>query len=146
VPKFELGPLQKKFLEALESGRYKQGTGYLSFKKSDGWQHCCLGVACETVGTRIVEIQHREGSEEAFFALRNYEGRASFLPSLVKDAMKFHDDAGTFVKWELIPEEQSEIEELPYHSLMHLNDHSEDFFKVIEIIKKFPHAIFSGPA
>jgi hypothetical protein len=34
---------RKKWIEALRSGKYKQGREYL---KKDGF-HCCLGVACE---------------------------------------------------------------------------------------------------
>lgn len=35
--------LQLKWIEALESGEYKQGKGQLR----DGDQYCCLGVACD---------------------------------------------------------------------------------------------------
>ncbi len=42
----ELGPLQKKWIEALRSGKYQQGKGMLN----RGDQYCCLGVACEVLG------------------------------------------------------------------------------------------------
>jgi hypothetical protein len=41
--KFKLGPLQKKWIKALESNKYKQITRYL--KNQNGY--CCLGVAKE---------------------------------------------------------------------------------------------------
>ena len=44
----KLGPLQTKWVEALESGKFKQGTGFLCQRKVvDGEEEfCCLGVAC----------------------------------------------------------------------------------------------------
>ncbi|MEB0262874.1 hypothetical protein [Mucilaginibacter sp. 10I4] len=44
-----------KWVEALRSGEYKQGTGYLSFIYRDSAskveiRYCCLGVACSMVG------------------------------------------------------------------------------------------------
>lgn len=41
--------LKSRWLEALRSGDYEQGTGYLN-KKVDGDHHfCCLGVLCDLV-------------------------------------------------------------------------------------------------
>ena len=40
---------QTKWVEALRSGKYKQGKGYLS----RGGEYCCLGVACD-----IFNIKH----------------------------------------------------------------------------------------
>jgi len=40
---FEFGPLQTKWLEALESGKYAQGHRQLK----NGNAYCCLGVLCE---------------------------------------------------------------------------------------------------
>lgn len=39
----ELGPLQKKWLEALRSGKYEQGSSYLYNRGN----YCCLGVLYE---------------------------------------------------------------------------------------------------
>ena len=45
---FEFGPIQTKWLEALESGKYKQGMGRL--RCSGDNKYCCLGVLCEVAG------------------------------------------------------------------------------------------------
>lgn len=39
--------LKQKWIDALRSGKYKQGKSYL--KTKDG-KYCCLGVLCEIVG------------------------------------------------------------------------------------------------
>lgn len=43
----ELGPKQLKWIEALESGEYKQGTQLL---RNLNDEYCCLGVACDLYG------------------------------------------------------------------------------------------------
>lgn len=41
--------IKNKWVKALRSGKYKQGTGYLIKSSNDGnqCQHCCLGVLCD---------------------------------------------------------------------------------------------------
>jgi len=58
---FEFGPLQTKWLEALESGNYVQGQGNLrqpvapSSENVSGQAYCCLGVLCEVAGLKWVD-------------------------------------------------------------------------------------------
>lgn len=47
----ELGPIQKKWVEALRSGKYKQANGYLRDNEDC---FCCLGVACDVLGLEPV--------------------------------------------------------------------------------------------
>lgn len=49
----KLGPLQRKWVKALRSGRYNQIQGTL--RNSEG--HCCMGVACQVVGLRAKKPQ-----------------------------------------------------------------------------------------
>lgn len=39
-----------RWVEALRSGKYRQGIGALKEAQGDGFKHCCLGVACELAG------------------------------------------------------------------------------------------------
>ncbi len=40
--------IKKQWVEALRSGRYKQGREYLRTELSDGsYSYCCLGVLCD---------------------------------------------------------------------------------------------------
>jgi len=43
--------IKDKWLEALKSGKYIQGTGRL--RSEDKTKHCCLGVLCEVRGFKI---------------------------------------------------------------------------------------------
>lgn len=71
---FEFGQLQQKWLEALESGEYRQTTGRLHRKSSYSEPHegfCCLGVAklvCnleETSETQLFATYHVLGLKSA---------------------------------------------------------------------------------
>ena len=42
-----LGPKQIEWLEALKSGKWTHGTGYLAQTLRGKWVHCCLGVGAE---------------------------------------------------------------------------------------------------
>jgi hypothetical protein len=42
--------LQRKWIKALRSGKFTQGTGSLREEQPDGVDYCCLGVLCEVAG------------------------------------------------------------------------------------------------
>ena len=64
-----------KWIEALRSGKYKQGKGYL--KKGD--YYCCLGVFCEVIGLKGTVVPDREWDQ-----VYEYEGEHCTLPDKVK--------------------------------------------------------------
>jgi hypothetical protein len=51
--------LKAKWVEALRSGKFHQGKGFLKFDEEQGPRHCCLGVLCEII-------------DPSKFALREY--------------------------------------------------------------------------
>lgn len=56
--------LIEKWLEALESGKYKQGVNRL-VKNDEKYGHrfCCLGVACDVAGLDIQDLVDTDQSE-----------------------------------------------------------------------------------
>lgn len=49
------------WIDALESGRFLQGNGFLALRDAEGrMRFCCLGVACEVAIANGVEISRRE--------------------------------------------------------------------------------------
>ena len=108
----------KKWVEALQSGEYKQCSHVLD--DGDGG-HCCLGVACrvyeEELGLEPMTILNLDGiyNED----LSAYEG--------VQEWLGLRDPQGGFSK---------------YKSLASINDDSSDFDKVISIILKEPDGLF----
>ena len=95
----------QKWLDALRSGKYKQGFGGLS----QNGAFCCLGVACDVYAPH--EWEHRDGySAHPFGAgTMNYDGRETFG----MDA----DEAGALIEMndsekKSFPEIADEIEEM----------------------------------
>lgn len=71
---FALGPLQTKWLEALESGEYKQCKTTLY----DGVGYCCLGVAVKAVLNKpLKEYEQSVLSREDFIALGLFSDNGS---------------------------------------------------------------------
>jgi hypothetical protein len=56
--------IKQKWLEALRSGNYKQGTGELCISYTSGrFEHCCLGVLAEVCGidrSKLFNSDHLE--------------------------------------------------------------------------------------
>lgn len=50
---------KKKWLKALRSGDYKQGSGCLKRVNENGTTYCCLGVLIDTLGTRWKKVAGR---------------------------------------------------------------------------------------
>lgn len=68
-------PNALKWIEALESGEYKQGTGWLR----RGNTYCCLGVACDISGLNGWVSDNSEGAEHF-----RYGGNETSLPPRVE--------------------------------------------------------------
>lgn len=73
---------------ALESGRFRQGTGRLTtlFRKTDGAltaRHCCLGVLCELAIEAGVELTVTDVDLDADGARRAYDHAVNFPPQAV---------------------------------------------------------------
>ena len=102
----------KKWLEALRSGKYEQGEGYL--QNADG-QYCCLGVACRVNHPRV-KLIHK------FFIDSEGEGRGYITKDLEEKMPKLlrgTDGTNEFVK--LVSE---------------MNDEGQSFHQIADWIEK----------
>lgn len=117
----------KKWVAALRSGKYKQGTGKLN---KDG-NYCCLGVACqlyeaENPGKLVVEEE-----DTVFFYDDNYLS----LPEKVKDAMGIKHLQDEF-------ETPVEFGDQKYYHLCLLNDAGMSFSEIADVIESRQGEIF----
>jgi hypothetical protein len=79
--------IKSKWVKALRSGKYEQGTHWLEKEKDEGGKtYCCLGVACEIGITRRAE----SGDEYA---------HETFLPRRTQAKLAKFNDAGWSFKW-----------------------------------------------
>lgn len=76
-----------KWVEALESGEYTQGPGYLHNPADDTW--CCLGVACDVAAKAGVNL----GWETVTDNIERFGTAIYFLPLLVQEWLGMADPA-----------------------------------------------------
>lgn len=121
---FKLGPIQKAWVRALRSGRYKQGHTYLSRKVGKVTEHCCLGVLCQmAVKEGVIEISGTSG-------VFSYGVSKSTLPNKVE-------------KWAGVRTEGGDYES---SCLTAQNDNDVSFKKIATIIEKHASEIFTRSA
>lgn len=124
MAKQELGPLQRKWVEALRSGEYRQTKGYLLMEGA----YCCLGVACLSIG---LSPEHALGADV-------FDGSyVAVLPPLVKDGMRFRGWCGEF---------RNATDDERYQSLADLNDGGKTFDEIADFVEAHSEAVFTEPA
>lgn len=115
--------IKAQWLEALRSGKYKQGKGALHNKSDDSY--CCLGVLCEVMG---VPEFHGDGDRESsefinFGTIDDFSSTS--LPYQVRRVAGLLDGYGCFAG----PMGEDE-------SLAHMNDTGASFEEIAKIIEE----------
>lgn len=123
----QFGPLQREWLEALESGRYKQTSENLRDNKG----FCCLGVACDLTDPNVWD----EDDELGNFSW-NQEDTA--LPLKIMERFAFVGTMG---------EPQCTVQpgnpNIP--SLAHMNDYGATFADIAAAVRDMPRRYFTEP-
>lgn len=104
---------QELWLQALESGKYKQGQRYLK----NGDKYCCLGVACEIFGAEKSPVTGE-------FVFSN-----SILPPEIVETLGLYSDIGNSCN-------KNDL------SLAGLNDEGKSFKEIARIIRENPEIYF----
>jgi hypothetical protein len=122
---------QEDWLKELESGNYEQAEGVLC----DGTGFCCLGVACEFLGTYKQEVDER-----VYYGVNPEEGEA---PEEVYMKLDLYDGCGSLNKDRLPEEVFEKLDEFDIHSLAEMNDSGQYTFRdIAAFIRKFPESVF----
>lgn len=114
----ELGPNQKKWIEAIRSGEYSQAKNYL---RTEGG-YCCLGVAVKVISGREPKIRGT--------------GQLLGVYSSVRKALKLRGSSGELVSY---------IETGDWtraDSLAKLNDDGWTFDQIADYIEANPEDVF----
>jgi hypothetical protein len=140
----ELGQLQTKWVEALESGEYQQGHERLCHVSGGGCFHCCLGVALEllpeSIRGPIVDVDP-EDDDGLDGRVRRYGEETHVLPAAAKVAYRMRDESGLFDEGGDAPEDAT-----MHGSLAEMNDFGWSFREIAAFLRKYPDLVFEGPA
>lgn len=110
----------KKWVEALRSGKYEQGCGYL--RTNDGF--CCLGVACDLYAK--AHPRAKGWNQGNLFA-----GEMMLLPVKVRKWLGLTKNSGVFT------DKKGFLSEL-----IDLNDSGKTFKQIAKIIESEPEGLF----
>lgn len=132
----ELGPNQTKWLEALESGEYQQGTEILCRITDQGNKYCCLGVACELFATELVSILNCENpSKYGIVEVKGWGEYITTAPISVINALALKNGIGA-----------PRVSESEIPALTIMNDvFGMSFKEIASEIRKSPSAWFREP-
>ena len=130
--------LYDRWIDALESGLYKKGEDYLRHRD----EYCCLGVVCDISNTNGWRTEIH--SDVVAFG-PNLEMQE--LPLNIMQELQLATPDGVFSIDDLSPELYEKIKAiLPYtssiESLTNINDATNDFTLIIEILKERPPSLF----
>jgi len=144
---FEFGPIQTKWLEALESGEYKQGKRELkslvSFQGDVGkpvhHAYCCLGVICELQGLAWQDFGPLTGAGFCYMGSHAYN---NYLPEDFAYSIGLRGPSGPFTN-------PVNANNCAYSNLAEMNDDVESrlsFKDIAAYIRHDPHNIFHHSA
>ena len=124
---FKFGPLQTKWLEALESGEYKQSQYIL---RDSNNEYCCLGVMCEIAGLPF---------DDGCYAHSGWKD-SQYLPGDFYDKIGLRSSNGQF-------RDLARHYNTGFSSLTEMNDTLKATFKdIAAYIRHDPHNVFSHAA
>lgn len=117
--------IKAKWIEALRSGKYKQGKAAL---RTENNEYCCLGVLCElAVNEGVINppVVKEDDNFTARSRIYSFEGCGGYLPKAVQTWAWLEDDDGRFM---------SVINGLD--NLASLNDHGTSFEEIAKVIEE----------
>lgn len=139
---FQFTKEQRWWIDALRSGKYKQGMGVLCGLTTDGKkEYCCLGVLADHfVSPNKVKFDSKAKDY-------GYDQEFSYLPSNIKEALYLRSNAGE-IDIKLLKEEWR-LNIQPFMdgtkaTLAMLNDEGFTFTEIADLIEENPEAIFTN--
>lgn len=86
--------IAEMWIEALRSGKYKQGYGYLKQESGDNIEEnarfCCLGVLC-SITDPLHLSKNTESLSQDIMNIAGVENYLGYIPSIDNSLVKFND-------------------------------------------------------
>jgi hypothetical protein len=137
----KLHPEAELWLEALESGRFKQARNVLCKVTPQGDRHCCLGVACVVAkknGKKVI-INEKQTLLPTNHKIKSFNGEDAELPSNVQNWLGLKTECGGFSDR---PLNHSDLD----NSLAAKNDKGANFKQIASLIRKHADKLFTKSA
>lgn len=116
-----MNKLTREWIDALRSGKYEQGDGYLRLNdEMGGHKYCCLGVLCEIVRDKGWVKGRWEGEDESFVG-----GNTDFISE-----SNYWESFPPDIVWNL-----TGLADTVQEHLATLNDNGKDFLYIADEIE-----------
>ena len=92
--------IAKRWVDALRSGEYNQGEGFLCRIDANGRKyHCCLGVLCEILGAKGIKADLEQDPDDGNLIDENqtiiaYDGCVKLPPEVISKSAEFINATG----------------------------------------------------
>ena len=129
---YKFNQSQLKWLEALESGKYKRCTSELCHIENSKCSFCCLGVASELFCKKVDILDIED------LNYRTYENEGTYAPPSVVKKLRLNDEFGS-IKVENIKGYRKEDD-----TLAQFNDSGMSFKEIAVFIRKHPKQVFKS--
>ena len=123
-----MNDLQEKWVEALESGKYEQGNGFLHVLLDGKHKYCCLGIACEVMGVELMGVEGK--LQDTIFYYGDRSGALGEYKQL-----GLLDKVGSFSR-------PIKYYGKTYKGLTYLNDDGVPFKEIAKIIRSNEELVF----
>ena len=134
--------MRKKWITALRSNEYRQGSNYLCTKNNDYYQHCCLGVLCDLIDLKQESINDKgvvyysiSPTSKNVIEENSEQIGIAYLPKIAMEAVGLATHDGAFDKTSL-------KEKIKENSLAELNDSGYSFEYIADVIESNPGLLF----
>jgi hypothetical protein len=119
--------VKEMWIDALESGDYRQGQGYLKYydKTSHRTRHCCLGVLCDLYSKNVAPLEEKIRFTNDERVTKSIAQKPYDLPNIVQNWAGLNDPSGTLSE----PVDGKT-------NLVDLNDDGKTFKEIANIIKE----------
>jgi hypothetical protein len=131
----------KKWVKALRSGKFKQGTNFLKTSVKNKVNHCCLGVLCELYDQEQ-KRKHKKRLNQTTERIYHYvddklcyriDNRVDVLPKAVQKWAGINDNSGNVSFINRVT--------FAYESLVDMNDGGCTFNRIAKVIEKYAERI-----
>jgi hypothetical protein len=136
--KYNFTPFQRLWIDALKSGRFRQGKNRLHTvnRLNKTAVYCCLGLACK-LANKTGKLKLPKTIEEPHNALPfiKYDDNGFILPSKIVNLLKLRNPGGNFKKI-------ANVNNLNFSGLVDMNDWGLPFNQIGEYIEANPENVF----
>jgi hypothetical protein len=128
--------IKKKWVKALRSRDYQQGTRALHVKRDGTETFCCLGVLCDLAAKEGV-AEPSPVSTVAGVTTVMYDKQSAFLPRSVQEWSEIPSNNGYLSdEPDVVVEGEDGVGSISFNSLVGLNDEGATFAQIADIIEK----------